>query len=333
MERSGGGLPVVLIFRALQVGDMLCAVPALRSLRQHLYPSTFILIGLPWAEQLLPRYEALIDRVLVFPGHPAFPEQVSNAGAVDKFFDVVCALKADLAIQMHGSGEISNRIVESFGARQIIGFNRCEGGRAGFVEWPDDGHELRRCLAIPKAIGASVDEDSIDFPILAGDVRELDETGLPFELRGHNFVCIHPGARSPDRRWPAPCFAQIADALAEQGFRIVLTGSGTEWSLAEKVRQHMHHPALNAALPYSLGALAVLLRDAKLLICNDTGVSHLAAALRLPSVVIFTGSDPARWAPVDACLHRIVIDREGIRIPEVLFNAKEALAHATTKSG
>jgi ADP-heptose:LPS heptosyltransferase len=57
-----------------------------------------------------------------------------------------------------------------------------------------------------------------------------------------------------------------------------------------------------------LGAMAALLSRSALLVCNDTGVSHLAAALRVPSVVISTRSDPRRWAPADASRHRFLIN-------------------------
>lgn len=307
---------------------MLCAVPALRALRQWCPSSEFILIGLPWTAQLLPRYQTLIDRVIVFPGHPELPEQAADPEALERFFFDVRSIKADLAIQMHGSGVVSNRIVERCGARQLAGFSIGESKSDGFISWPEKGQELRRCLRLARALGARHDGgESLYFPIIAEDLAELAGTGLPAELDGEDYICIHAGARSPDRRWPASCFVRVADALAAAGFKIVLTGSGSEWPLAEQVRQQMRHPAVNAALPCSLGALAALLRNARLLVCNDTGVSHLAVALELPSVVIFSTSDPERWAPLDTSLHPIVIDREGLRVNEVLASCQSLLAH------
>jgi ADP-heptose:LPS heptosyltransferase len=65
----------------------------------------------------------------------------------------------------------------------------------------------------------------------------------------------------------------------------------------------MHARAINLAGKTSLGSLAALLKKSRLLICNDTGTSHIAAGLKVPSVIITTGSDPYRWAPLNEELH------------------------------
>lgn len=333
---------VVLVFRALQVGDMLCAIPAFRALRQQHPASTIILIGLPWAHQLLPRFASLIDRILPFPGHPALPEQAADLAAFDNFLTHVRTLGADLSIQLHGSGEVSNCIVESFGAKRMRAFSRSEADcrSPSYVRWPEHGHEVQRCLSLVRALATDTGEalhddladEALDFPLTEDDGIELARTGLPASLKGRDYVCIHAGARSIERRWPTACFAQVADALAATGLSVVLTGSGAEWQLAEQVRQQMRYPASNAALPYSLGALAVLLRDARLLVCNDTGVSHLAAAIRTSSVVVFTGSDPERWAPLDHRRHVSIRDSEGVYAADVLRAAMRLLAEPATKN-
>ena len=98
----------------------------------------------------------------------------------------------------------------------------------------------------------------------------------------------------------------MADALAAWGYTVVLTGTAAENALAQTVVEAMHSPAVNLVGRTSLGALAALLKGASLLVCNDTGVSHLAAALRIKSVVIFSNSDPQRWAPLNRQRHRVI---------------------------
>ena len=68
----------------------------------------------------------------------------------------------------------------------------------------------------------------------------------------------------------------------------------------------MSGPCVNLGGFTTLGTLAALMEGARLVVCNDTGISHLAAALRTPSVVVFVSSDPRRWAPLDATRHRPV---------------------------
>jgi ADP-heptose:LPS heptosyltransferase len=86
---------------------------------------------------------------------------------------------------------------------------------------------------------------------------------------------------------------------------VVITGSPSERREVSAVLKAMRATAVDAGRT-SLGALAVLIRDSVLIVTNDTGTSHLAAALRVPSVVVFVASDPRRWAPLDARRHMVV---------------------------
>jgi ADP-heptose:LPS heptosyltransferase len=83
---------------------------------------------------------------------------------------------------------------------------------------------------------------------------------------------------------------------------------------------------VNAAAPISIGAMAALMRGARLLVCNDTGVSHIAAGLGLKSVVIFSKADIARWAPLDRHNHRCIWDPDAERASVVLQHARALLA-------
>ncbi len=327
----------ILIFRALQVGDMLCAVPALRALRAAFPDAHITLAGLPWAAAFARRFSGYLDDFIPFPGHPQFPEQPADSGCIDTFVNEVSRRRFDLALQLHGSGEISNAILARLGAGHCVAFGRLKAA-LGFslLRYPTRGHEIDRLLALVrfavaticgKTIAELLDasfSSELEFPVTVDDIAELKRRRL--NLRRHDYLCLHPGARDRSKCWPAKHFAQIARQLSiETGLQIVLTGSAAERDLADDVCAVMRRPAINAACDMSLGALAALLNDARLLICNDTAVSHIAAALKVPSVVIFQRSDPGRWAPRNRALHQAVRDPCKAVPGAVLAAAREML--------
>jgi ADP-heptose:LPS heptosyltransferase len=109
------------------------------------------------------------------------------------------------------------------------------------------------------------------------------------------------------RRWSLDKFAEVAAWLHGTGYRVVLTGAPFEAPLAHALAERMTCPFVNVAGQTSVGGMAGLLKHARLLVSNDTGVSHIAAGLQVPSVVIVLGSQPDRWAPLNAELHRTVM--------------------------
>lgn len=322
----------LLVLRALQIGDMLCAIPALRALRRQL-PSTHItLLGLPWAHDLATRFPDYIDEFIEFPGYAGLPERSADAALWQPFAAGLRQREFDLALQMHGDGSIVNALLQQFGTSRVAGF--CPLGSVAptpdFLHWPDQGSEIDRLLALSEFLGAGGDSGELEYPLSEDDRLELQQSGLAQGLLPRAYICLHPGARDERRRWPAALFARVGDALQRiHGLPVVVTGSAAEYDLAQQVVEQMQTPALNAAAPISVGAMAVLLNAARLLICNDSGVSHIAAALGLPSVVIFRASDVERWGPLDQELHRRVLDPEGLRFGAVLDQATQLLAHCS----
>jgi ADP-heptose:LPS heptosyltransferase len=161
-------------------------------------------------------------------------------------------------------------------------------------------------LRLVEFLGIPGRGEHLDFPVREEDRRALGALHGVSDLRPGTYACVHPGASVPGRRWPAERFAAVAGALADRGLRVVLTGTAEEAELTRAVAGALRAPHVDLAGRTDLGALAALLAGARLLVCNDTGVSHLAAALGVPSVVLFTGSDPDRWAPLDRRRHRAV---------------------------
>jgi ADP-heptose:LPS heptosyltransferase len=323
-------LSSIVVFRALQLGDMLCAVPALRALRAAAPRAHIALIALPWAQQFADRFTSYIDEFIPFPGHPLLPEQPVQHGGLARFYTSLCARKFGLAIQLHGSGDVTNDIVSGFGARAVAGY--CRGDpvvrdRTVLLPYPETGSEPERLLRLIETLGAEPAGLHLEFPLSPQDEQELENSGLNKNLQDRAYFCIHPGARQRDKCWPPRQFAEVGDRLAaEFGLTPVLTGSASEADLTAEVAAHMHHRPVDAAAPISIGAMAVLMRQAKLLLCNDTGVSHIAAGLKLKSVVVFSKADIARWAPLDRHSHRCIWDPDAQRAAVVLQHARALLS-------
>lgn len=305
----GGVAPArVAVFRALQLGDLLCAVPALRALRKALPAARVTLIGLPWARDFVSRYAHLCDDFLSFPGFPGLPERAPELAALPDFLRDAQARRFDVALQLHGRGDITNPLVATLGATLCAGFCPPEGYRpdpSRYTPWPEQGHEIERLLTLMDFLGVPRDGTALEFPLAAAEIAQATALRAAHGLAPRRYACVHPGARLASRRWPPEHFAAVGATLARAGLRIVVTGTGEEAALTARVARGVPG-AIDLAGRTPLGVLAALLRDARLLVCNDTGVSHVAAAVHTPSVVVSCGADPARFAPLDPVRHEVV---------------------------
>jgi ADP-heptose:LPS heptosyltransferase len=311
MDRAGpviapDAVERIAVFRALVLGDLLCATPALRALRAAYPHAQITLVGLPWAEALVRRLPAL-DRLLPFPGFPGLREQAPDLTALPGFLAAAQAARFDLAVQLHGDGRITNPLVACFGARHHAGFHRADGPTADAplsLPWPEHGHEVDRCLALTDHLGLPRQGRALDFPLEPADRARLKALWPALDERP--YVVLHPGAQLRSRRWPVERFARVADALSDAGWRVVVTGTADERPLAQALLQACGCQPVDLVGATDLWTLGALLQGARLLLSNDTGVSHIAAALRTPSVVVALGGEVARWAPADRQRHRIL---------------------------
>lgn len=298
----------VAVFRALNLGDMLCAMPAIRALRSRLPDARITLVGLDSAAPVLKHFSAYLDELVVFPGDPAFPEQPVRNDALPAFYRDMRGRAFDLVLQLHGSGQRSNDIVKEMAPGQWAGFvpqaEQAVPGR--LLLWPDHLHEIHRYLALLTHMGMDATDDRLELPISAQDDAEAVELAARRGLNLDQTVFVHPGARLASRRWPLERYAQVARALSDAGWQIAITGSKSEAPMVLSLERAVGRPCIDLCGDTSLGVLAGLLRRGRLLVCNDTGISHVAASVHLPSVVIASGSDVARWAPLDAARHSVL---------------------------
>lgn len=301
----------IVVLRALPgLGDWLCAVPTMRALRAARPDARIHLVALEPTRSLVARFAGYVDAFHAFPGWPGLPERRPAVREIPRFLGEIQGLEADLAIQLHGAGEITNGVAELFGAQHVAGFYR-SGERcpdvSRFLRWHDADPEIRRGLRLLGLLDLPVGDEHLEFPLdptartAARDL--LEQAGVD-----GSYVLLHPGANRPAARWSQAGFADVGASLVDQGRRVVLTGSPAERTLTAAVARSVPG-AIDLGGRTDLDTLAWLVAGARLLISNDSGVSHLAAALRVPSVVVFL--DPVterwrRWAPLDSRRHRPV---------------------------
>jgi ADP-heptose:LPS heptosyltransferase len=298
----------IVIVRALYVGDLLAAIPAIRALRQHFSQAEITLIGLPWMESFLPRFKHLIDRFVVFPGYPGIDEVPFDAGRTERFLAEQRAYRYDLAIQMHGNGYRSNAFVADLQAKITVG--AFEHQKPGFLTlstpYRHDLHEIQRTLILSQLVGCHHLDPRLECPVGEGD-REEAMALLCGLAQNRPWIGLHPGSRSPSRRWLPAYFATVADEMVKRyNAQILLTGVKDEENTVLAVRDHMHETALNLVGKTSLGGMAAIIDKLDLFVCNDTGPAQIAYALDIPSITIFGPGEQFRWQALDRARHPIV---------------------------
>jgi ADP-heptose:LPS heptosyltransferase len=113
----------------------------------------------------------------------------------------------------------------------------------------------------------------------------------------HSGIVIHPGSGSPRKNWPTQHFAAVARTLAAKGQPLAVLCGPADEAVLETLAAEMGDDLPQVVTPSGLPALAEVLVGSRLLIGNDSGVSHLSARLAVPTVAIFGVTDPRRWAP------------------------------------
>lgn len=303
----------IAILRALQLGDLLCIIPSVRAIRACWPDAEIFLVGLPWQQDFAKRFNRYFNRFIEFPGWPGLPEQQPDTEKIIQFLKEMRQHHFDLVLQMQGNGDLTNSLCMLWGAHTVSGLRKSHGYAPDASLFPvsEDGeHEITRFFKLLRCLGIPEQGSMLEFPIRTEEdelaKKYITQTGI---LPGQ-YVCIHPGARDPRRRWPIGHFTFVANALAANGTPILLTGSSDESELISQLYKQTRGRAINTVEEFghvSAGVLASMLKYSRLLISNDTGVSHIAAALKIPSVVIFSPySDINRWRPLDAELHESI---------------------------
>lgn len=295
----------IAIFRALQLGDMLCAIPAIRTLKRSFPLAELYCIGLPNMRSLLERYD-FVDHYVDFPGYEGLPEQHYDAERTERFVSDMQKQNFDLLLQMQGNGTIVNDFLSRWNAKRLVGF--CPVASATNKNWmlyPKGIHEINRHLQLLTYIGilVSPEDRQINYPLFPIDWQHF--AALKASLRIGRYAIVHVGSRSEDRQWPLANFSALAHHLMKRGLQIVLTGTTSEQQLTNQVEEMLEGEGevINVTGRTDLGLLGCVVQQAEILVSNCTGISHIAAATGTRSLVLSMDGEPERWGPLNHRLH------------------------------
>ncbi|MER7455702.1 glycosyltransferase family 9 protein [Micromonospora sp. NPDC126480] len=277
----------IAVLRANALGDFIFALPALEALRSAYPEAEIVLLGAPWHAKLWRDRPGPVDRVLVIPPAPGIraPEPGEPESAMTDFLAAARKERFDLALQIHGGGANSNPVVAGLGARVTAGLRADDAQPLDrWLRYVYYQHEVIRYLEVAALVGAPATTIVPTLAVTAADRAEAAEVLGPADRPR---VALHPGATDTRRRWPAERFAEVARELHGDGYQVLVTGTPAEQELVDRVVAAAGAPVRPLVGALSLGGLAGAYAGCALVVSNDTGPLHLAAAVGTATVGVF----------------------------------------------
>ncbi|MEV4316303.1 glycosyltransferase family 9 protein [Actinocrispum sp. NPDC049592] len=282
------GVTRIGVLRGGGIGDLLLSLPAIQSLADAYPDAHIVLLGRENHAELLAGRPGPIHEVQILP-EPETPE----------FF----AQDFDLVVQMHGGGKWSNPFVRKFGARYTIGSRTPDSEPLDrWVPFQFYQQEVMRGLEIAGLAGARPTMLEPQLTVTGDDLLEASGalTGLAKPV-----LAVHPGARDRRRCWPAESFVEVIAAVTEIA-DVVVVGTDNESEVVD-LAQQKEIPVRSLVGELSLPGLVGVLKQARVVLANDSGPRHLAQAVGTPTVSIYWMGNVINAGPHSRALQRVHI--------------------------
>jgi len=292
----------ILVLRYRFIGDTILTVPFLRNLRKAHPGARIDLVVAPYSSDVL-RGIPYVDGFIVYDP----PTIHADSGGRHRTLLSKARFVADLRKRRYDKAYVLKRSFSSAaiaflsGARERIGFDT-EG--RGFllskrVPYRHDQHEVLNFLDALRADGVPVVDDHLEAWLSPEETAYaggfLAERGV---APGDRLVAIHPFCANQTRAWHEDGFVATANALQERsGVRILLLGGTRDREMAGRIAKGIRPDPVMAVGETDLRQSMALLSKCDLLICNDSGIMHLAAALDLPLIALFGPQSPVKFGP------------------------------------
>lgn len=301
-QSDWSNLKNILCIRLDNLGDIIMTSPAIRALK-HTSSNRRITLLTSRAGNAIAKFIPEIDEILVFDTPW---EKNLNQGSTDGVLQILEELKS-----RHFDGAIIFTVYSQnplptamlcylAGIPQVAGYCR-ENPYQLINNWIpetepfyDIKHEVNRQLDLVRALGTTVENDEFSLKLPQdSECKIINRLG---ELRldiSKPFIIMHPGVSEIKRQYPVELFAKAAKTIsAELGYQIFLTGVESERSLTEYIAMEVGEGAYSLAGKLSLEEMMALVGKSSLLIANNTGPVHIAAALKTPVIVLYALTNP-----------------------------------------
>ncbi len=292
---------ILVIMTDKHMGNLVVSIPAIKALKDFFSDRPFYLIIDSAYKEIV---ETFIDsdHLILFPRR-----QFKSMPALRRFFAYsefikrIRNIRPEMAIDLEGR-QASATFAYLSGAAVRIGSASAERPYlySKKIRITPDRHRVWSYLEISSSVGLTVKEIDFSLPVSWQKLSSIEEKLRDMGVNNAKepFVCIHPGAGKIYKQWPLARFAEIADWLVDEGFKVFLIGGGSDIENVQAVQSMMRNHAFSLANKLSLGELMALFRLSLAYIGNDSGPLHLAAATGLPVIGLFGPANENRWGPL-----------------------------------
>jgi lipopolysaccharide heptosyltransferase II len=299
----------VLVVRLRSIGDTVLSTPALIALRRFLPAARIDILLEDWVAPVLAGFDA-VDNVISFKKDD-LKSRLQTAALIRR-------AKYDVAFNLHG-GTTATFFVRASGAPHRVGYrelqynflyNHLLSSAADF--WQKEiTHSAEQQLALLGFVGVPVKDRPKSRLVVTEDARNSIEQRLKKSQIPNpksQIALLHPVAAFATKQWPTENFARTAEFLSEKGFAPIAVAASKEREVLKRLKQVSQIPIItfdNLSLP----EITALAARAKIFVGNDSGIAHIAAAVRTPAVVIFGSSNVNHWRPWTDAPHEIVSEK------------------------
>ncbi len=292
----------ILVTRVDRIGDVVLSTPVLEALRSR-FPFAHIAMMISPATRDLVEGNPNIDEVIVYD---KTGRQKSWKGTW-RFSKKLKEKDFDIVIHLHPTNRV-NWVSFLAGIPVRLGYRwknyRLLTHVVPYLKHEGLKHEAQYNFDLLKRLGIDAPSEIRTHVPLSEEIYEsLIDIKKEAGLESDSFITINPGSSCPSKMWPASRFAELADRITEKfGIPVVFIGGDKEKSLAAQMMKWMKTKPVDLTGKLSLSQTAWLLKQADLLVSNDSGPVHIANAVGTPAISIFgrkqPGLSPRRWGPV-----------------------------------